>query len=122
MKYIKAIIGSLVLIATLAQAEESALNKAKDGALQLWNKTKETTIEILRNTSKKTSEVGSKASDFGNKASKNAKETGAIVWDKIKEAGTATAEDARKGVSKIKQLVNEDDCKKDSVLCSKDKQ
>tara|TARA_R110001583_G_scaffold109195_1_gene257857 strand:+ start:54 stop:425 length:372 start_codon:yes stop_codon:yes gene_type:complete len=122
MKYMKVIVGSLILISTLAQAEESTLDKAKGGALQLWDKTKETTIEIADSTSEKASEVGGKASDFGNKASKSAKETGAVVWDKMKEVGTATAEGARKGASKIRKLVSEDDCKEDSALCYKDKE
>ncbi|GAA0218962.1 hypothetical protein [Marinomonas primoryensis] len=122
MKYIKEFIGSLILISTLAQAEESTLDKAKGGALQLWDKTKETTIELADSTSEKASEVGGKASDIGNKASKNAKETGAVVWDKMKEVGAATAEGARKGASKIRKLVSAEDCKEDSALCYKDKE
>jgi len=122
MKYIKMIIGSLILISTLVQAEESTLDKAKDGALELWEKTKTTTAEIADNSSKKASEIGSRASDFGSKASKNAKDTGVVVWDKMKEVGTATAEGARKGASKIRQLVGEEDCKKDSALCYKNKE
>ncbi|MDE8603208.1 hypothetical protein M3I01_009825 [Marinomonas sp. RSW2] len=122
MKYITVFIGSLILLSTLAQAEESTLDKAKDGALQLWDKTKKTTIEIADSTSEKASEVGDKASDFGNKASKNAKETGAVVWDKMKEVGAATAEGARNGASKIRKLVSTEDCKEDSALCYKDKE
>ena len=122
MKYIKMIIGSLILISTVAQADESTLDKAKDGALQLWDKTKTTTAEIAENTSEKASEIGGKASDFGSKASKSAKETSVVVWDKMKEVGTATAEGARKGASKIRKLVSEDDCKEDSALCYKDKE
>ncbi|WP_211084810.1 hypothetical protein [Marinomonas profundi] len=121
MNYLKAIIASLVLISTLAQADDSALNKAKGGAVELWGKTKATTIEIANSTSEKASEVGKKAAEFGRKASENTKETSAIVWDKMKEAGAATADSAKKGASKIRNLAGQEDCKEDSALCYKDK-
>ena len=129
MKYIKAIVCSLILVSTLAQAEESTLDKAKEGAQKLWEKTKTTTSEIADTTAEKASEFGEKASEFGekasefgSKASKNAKETGTVVWDKMKEAGAATAEGARKGASKIRSLAGQEDCEKNSTSCSKNKE
>jgi hypothetical protein len=122
MKHIKAIFCSLILISSLAQAEESTLDKAKDGAQKIWEKTKTTTSEIADTTAEKASEFGEKASEFGSKASTKTKETGAIVWEKMKEAGTATADGAREGASKIRRLAGQDDCKKDSAPCSKAKE
>lgn len=119
--YIKAIFGTLILISSLAHADESTMDKAKNSASEMWKKTKTATSDMFENTSEKASEIGEKASDFGHKASKNAKETGTIVWDKMKDAGTATAEGARKGASKIKSLMGEE-CKEDSALCYKDKE
>jgi hypothetical protein len=122
MKYIKAIVCSLILVSTLAQAEESTLDKAKEGAQKLWEKTKTTTSEIADTTAEKASEFGEKASELSSKASKNAKETSTVVWDKMKEAGTATAEGARKGASKIRSLAGQEDCEKYSTSCSKNKE
>lgn len=122
MKHLKAIFCSLILISTLAQAEESTLDKAKDGAQKIWEKTKTTTSEIADTTAEKASEFGEKASEFGGKASTKTKETGAVVWDKMKEAGAATADSARKGASKIRDLVGQDECQEDSALCYKNKE
>lgn len=115
MKYIKAIICSLLLVSTLAQAEGSELDNVKDGAQKLWEKTKTTTSEIADITAEK-------ASEFGSKASTKTKETGVVVWDKMKEAGAATADSARQGASKIRSLVGQDECKEDSALCYKNKE
>ena len=122
MKYIKVIFCSLILISTLVQAEESTLDKTKDGAQKLWEKTKVTTAEIADSTAEKASELGEKASELGSKASTKTKETGVVVWDKMKEAGSATADSARKGASKIRSLVGQEECKEDSALCYKDKE
>lgn len=122
MKRIKAIFCSLIFISTLAQAEETTLDKAKNEAQILWEKTKETTAEIAESTSEKASELGKKASELGGKASEKTKETGTVVWDKMKEAGNATAEGAKKGASKIRSLVGQEECKEDSALCYKNKE
>lgn len=122
MKYIKAIIYSFILLSTIVQAEESSLDKAKNGAEELWGNTKDTTIQIADSASEKASEYGEKASDLGSKVAKNAKDTGAVVWDKMKEAGTATADSARKGASKIRSLVGQEDCKEDSSSCNNPKE
>ena len=122
MKYLTTIFCSLLFVSTLAQADESAFDKAKHGAETLWQKTKETTNEIADVTSEKMSEFGEKASEYGGKASDKTKETGAVVWDKMKEAGKTTAETARKGASKIRSFVGQEDCDKDSALCFKNKE
>lgn len=122
MTQIKLIICSLFFVSIIAQADESNLDKAKNSAQHMWEKTKVTTSEIVDTTRAKASEFGEKASDFGSKASKNAKETGEVVWDKMKEAGEATADSARKGASKIRSFVGQHDCQEDSLPCKNTKE
>lgn len=123
MKQIKAVIYSLIFISSVAIAdEESSFDKAKDGVQKMWEKTKTTTSEIAGKATEKASEFGNKASEYGSKASKEAKETGVIVWDKLQEAGEATADSARKGASKIRSLAGQEDCKEDSALCDQNKE
>ncbi|RBP84737.1 hypothetical protein DFP80_103210 [Marinomonas rhizomae] len=122
MKYIKVIVCSFILISTLAQSQESALDKVKGGAQNLWEKTKTATVEIADTTAEKASELGDKASKLGRKASSTTKETSGIVWDKMKEAGAATADSARKGASKIREFVDQDECQGSHALCDKRKE
>ena len=121
MNTLKTIIGSLILMSSFAHAEEGILDKAKSGAVELWEKTKTTSAEVVEDVSEKTSGLGEKTSEIGNEVSKNAKKTGVVVWDKMKEIGSATADGARNGASKIREIVSED-CKEDSALCYKDKE
>ncbi|WP_036159807.1 hypothetical protein [Marinomonas ushuaiensis] len=119
MKYIKVMISLLIFASPFAQADESSIDKVKNGAIELWEKTKVTTSEITSSASNKASEVSEKASEIGNKVSKDTKETGAVVWDKMKEVGNATADGARKGASKIREYVGDEKCEEDSALCYK---
>ena len=122
MKYLTTIFCSFLFVSSLAHADENAFDKAKHGAETLWQKTKETSVEIADTTSEKMSEFGKKASEFGGKASEKTKETGTVVWDKMKDAGEATAEAARIGASKIRSFVGQEKCDEDSALCFKDKE
>ncbi|WP_111637100.1 hypothetical protein [Marinomonas shanghaiensis] len=112
-----AIYSFMLLTCAVHAAEDSAFDKAKGSAQSLWERTKTTTSEMADATAKKASEFGDKASEVGAKASKDAKETGVIVWDKMQEVGEATADSARKGASKIRSLVGQEDCKEGSIAC-----
>ena len=122
MKYLKTIIASLIVMSTMVHAEETTLDKARGGALELWEKTKTTTTEIADRTSKKASEMSEKASELGSEVSKNAKETSIAVWDTVKQVGSPKADSARKGASKIRSLVGQEECHEDSALCHKNKE
>ncbi|MBJ7538214.1 hypothetical protein [Marinomonas transparens] len=126
MQYMKLLIGSLILISSLLYAEESAVDKTKDSAVELWKNAKEATVELVGKASEKASAVGEKASETGSKASSNVKATGIIVWDVLKEAGAATAQSAKKGMEKIRQLGDEksdkEKCNEDHAPCYKGKE
>jgi len=119
MKHIKIMLGLLILVSTFAQADESSVDKVKNGALELWEKTKVTTSEITSSASNQASKVGEKASKIGNEVSENTKETGVVVWDKMKKIGTATADGAKKGVSKVREFVGDEKCEEGDTLCYK---
>ncbi|MGB0784369.1 MAG: hypothetical protein ACPGRG_14460 [Marinomonas sp.] len=124
MNYLKLCIGILLCTASLVHADESTFDKAKNGAVELWDKTKETTSNVIESTTEAATDLGDKASKLSEKASKNAKETGSTVWEKMKEIGNATADGARKGASKIRSLAGEEEqnCSKDSALCYQNKE
>ena len=119
MNYIKIMVGLLIFASAFVQAGESSIDKAKNGAIELWEKTKVATSEITSNVSEKASEVGVKASKIGSKVSNAAQETGGGVWDRMKEVGAATADEARKGASKIRELVGDENCEEGSDHCYK---
>jgi hypothetical protein len=110
MKHIQTMVmvGLLIFISTFAQADESSLDKAKNGAVELWEKTKKTTSGIASSASDKAAEIGENSSEIGSKISKDAKEAGQTIWDKMKEVGTATSDGAKKGVSKIREFVGDE--------------
>jgi hypothetical protein len=121
MKISNILLGTLILISMVAHSEESMLDKTKSGAIELWEKTKITTSEVVGAVSEKTSELGKKTAEIGSETSKDAKEASVIVWDEMKKAGTATADGARNGASKIREMLGED-CQEDNALCHKDKE
>ncbi|MGJ8648486.1 hypothetical protein [Marinomonas colpomeniae] len=110
MKHLQTMVmvGLLIFISTFAQADESSLDKAKNGAVELWEKTKTTTSEIVSSASDKAAEIGENSSEIGGKISQGAKETGQTIWDNMKELGAATSDGAKKGVSKIRDFVGDE--------------
>lgn len=114
----------LSLMVNVVHADESTLDKAKNNVIEFWENAKITGSDVTDKTSEKASEIGSKAAALGSKVRHNAKETGVIVWESLQEAGSATADAARKGASKVRTVFAEDDknkCQEDSALCYKDK-
>ncbi|MCW8355126.1 hypothetical protein N5P32_04020 [Marinomonas pontica] len=124
MNYLKLCICILLCTASLVHADESTFDKAKNGAVELWDKTKETTSNVIESTSEAATVMGNKASQLSERASKNVKETGSTVWEKMKDIGSATADGARKGASKIRSLAGEEknNCSEDSALCYQNKE
>ncbi|TYL47851.1 hypothetical protein [Marinomonas sp. IMCC 4694] len=115
MMNFKVILVLFILFSSLVQADENAFDKAKSTAQQWWGETKQASSDVAQRASEK-------ASVLGEKASENAKETGLVIWDKMKEVGVATQDNAKIGVSKIKSLLPEEECKEDSALCLIEKQ
>ncbi|MCB5160309.1 hypothetical protein [Marinomonas algarum] len=113
MMKVKSVCVALLLVSGVLQADDSSMDKsidkAKVTAENFWEKTKEVSADL-----------GEKASVLGEKASKSAGENGEVVWEKMKEAGSATKEGAKKGVDKVKEYINDSDCDKDSLFCFKD--
>ncbi|MGO3344118.1 MAG: hypothetical protein ACTIM4_07200 [Marinomonas sp.] len=87
--------------ASLAQAETSQYDNAKEKATELWGKTKDKTVELAHVTSEKATEYGGIAAD-------KTKETSVVVWDKMKELGSATADKTKQGVEKIREATNKE--------------
>ena len=62
MNYLKLCICILLCTASLVHADESTFDKAKNGAVELWDKTKETTSNVIESTTEAATDLGDKAS------------------------------------------------------------
>ncbi|MCO4787152.1 MAG: hypothetical protein KC467_14670 [Marinomonas atlantica] len=93
-------------------------NETVDGIRDTASKVVDKTREVAGNVADRTREVVGDAADRSKEVGKDVGEQSAKVWNKVKEAGNATAEVARDGVNKAQDYINSNACdNKDKLNC-----
>ena len=103
------------LFSPITQANDAdvdkALDKTKEGALELFEIAKEKSSEIGQNLLEKGSELGDQANE-------KAQASGEIFWDKMKGIGSASKQLAEEGSEKLKDFacdLSDSSCTKENV-------
>lgn len=76
---------------------DKALDKTKEGAIELFEIAKEKSAEIGEN-------ILDKSAELGDQANEKAEATGEAFWDKMKEIGSASKKLAEDGSQKLKEF------------------
>lgn len=76
---------------------DKALDKTKEGAIELFEIAKEKSAQIGEN-------ILDKSAELGDEANKKAEKTGEAFWNKMKEIGSASKKLAEDGSEKLKDF------------------
>lgn len=100
-KRINTIIMTVLFCTPFANANDadvdSALNKTKEGAIELFEIAKQKSAEIG-------GEILDKGAELGGQANEKAQTSGEAIWDKMKEIGSASKQLAEDGTDKLKDF------------------
>lgn len=100
-KILKMVICSSLIAVPVVNANDTDINKALD-------KTKEGAIELFEIAKEKGAEFGEnlieKGSELGDQANERAQESGEIFWENMKKIGSASKQLAEDGTEKLKDF------------------
>lgn len=101
----KKVLKVFCLVASFTLAGLSSANSDVDNAL---DKTKEGAVELFEIAKEKGAEIGSnlleKGGELSEQAGERAQESGEIFWEKMKKIGSASKQLAQDGSQKLKEL------------------
>lgn len=101
VKFSKIVFVSICLSVSMVNANnadiDSALDKTKEGAVELFEIAKEKGAEIGESLLEKGSELGGQANE-------KAQESGEVFWENMKKIGSASKKFAEDGTEKLKEF------------------